>query len=139
MKHRYIILLLITSCSFIDETIYSIDPEIDPYYQRFLQEGINRGQDYSNHHTIIYFYGLDVAGRTIKKRSDGVIEIVIDKHTWDINPDIIREVILFHELGHGVLNRDHSDDVNSLMSTNNGDIYRYYKENKKIVLDELFN
>lgn len=119
-KYWYILAMLsiiFSSCASDDEeTIYQVDNTLDGYLQRFIAEGAKRGHsfDIKNEGLRLYFGELedDVAGRTY---FENPIRIVIDKSYWnDVaasqNADDLYEDLVFHELGHGLLNRPHIND-----------------------------
>jgi hypothetical protein len=72
--------------------------------------------------------------------------VSIRKDCWDNYPDIAKEILIFHELGHAILRRPHDDsklgngDYSTIMNT--GDIsvlYNEYTPDKRdYYLDELF-
>ena len=136
-----IITCFFTSCfSFIDERIYSIDPKLEPYYKMFLEEGKKRGYGYNRHDIIMYFSELKghKAGISVN-RIDYVIEIAIDRTNWNNSNENIREVLIMHELGHGILQRSHNNNCNSVMiQANDCKFYNYLKRRKEM-LDELFS
>ena len=49
--------------------------------------------------------------------SDGHREITINKKYWDNYSDKQREQLIFHELGHCALNRDHNDATITMNDT----------------------
>jgi len=67
--------------------------------------------------------------------SDGTSEIIIRKSKWDTYSEYDKRELIFHELGHAVLKREHDDtkynnQPTSLMSTNhfNGSYYKQYQQ-----------
>lgn len=73
-------------------------------------------------------------------------EIVINDAQWDNFNDVAREMILFHELGHCMLQRDHLEDMKpdgtkvSLMSARKRwNKNANYLAHRKEYLDELFD
>jgi len=79
--------------------------------------------------------------------SDGAKEIIIRKSWWDtVNNQEYRESLIFHELGHCALDRDHLDET----ASNGGLSYKIsmmnsviltpeaYQPNKSEYLEELF-
>lgn len=136
--HLIIILITLSSClsPLIDEDISSIDPELQLFYQSFIQAGKLRGEDYSNNQIIIYFddnMPVNLAGQDVS-RMDYVIEIRINNIYRN---DSILKLILFHELGHGLLKRPH---INSYSIMNDVELpYLDLSNNEQILLDELFN
>ena len=106
-----VILLIFSSCKDTDE--YRVDAEFDDYLQRFLTQASLHGRNFDLHHTglIIEFGQLseNIAGLT---HYENPIRIQIDKTYWSqisssANADLIKEELIFHELGHGLLGRNH--------------------------------
>lgn len=69
--------------------------------------------------------------------------ITIDKETWDLFGETEREMIIFHEMGHCVLNRIHEFDLmgdcpKSLMIPFNDMPKKCYVEMEPYYLTELF-
>lgn len=121
---RYLILLIIVliqyACSDIHE--YRVDNEFVLYIDRFEREAQKHGRQINFEKT-----GLIVEFADLKDNQAGLcyaekpIRIEIDREYWAAitnsqGADLMKENLLFHELGHGVLGRDH---LNSTLS--NGD------------------
>ncbi|HEY5590495.1 MAG TPA: hypothetical protein VIK55_05705, partial [Paludibacter sp.] len=105
------LLLTIVSCKNTNE--YRVDASFADYLQRFESEASARGRtfDLKANGLIIEFANLkdNTAGLT---HYEDPIRIEIDKTYWnDISnsagADLMKEDLLFHELGHGLLKRDH--------------------------------
>ena len=138
---KFILLsFLFSSCfSFIDDRIYSIDSEIEPYYLIFVEEGEKRGiKDYGNYDIMMYFSELDGVHGSSYKNLNHIIEIVIDKSLWDMKNKNNKEVLIMHELGHGMLGKKHNDDCMSIMIAGLYCKYYNYKDNREAMLNELF-
>lgn len=116
-KVRYLVLivcgsiLILSSCGNPKE--YNVNSSFVDYLQRFEAEGAKRGHTFDPQSTglIIEFGNLkdNTAGLTHYEKP---IRIEIDKTYWnDISSsagaDLMKEDLLFHELGHGLLGRDH--------------------------------
>jgi hypothetical protein len=100
-----------TSCKDPDE--YRVDASFAEYLQRFENEGAIRGKsfDLKNRGLIIEFATLknNLAGLT---HYENPIRIEIDKSYWNsisgsAGGDMMKEDLIFHELGHGLLGRKH--------------------------------
>jgi hypothetical protein len=102
MKYFLMLSFLITSCGVSQK---SSNKEFIEYTQRFTQyTGINVTVP-------INFSSLkDYVGVCITY-SDGRKEIEIDLEFWDESEDLAREEVIFHELGHCVLDRDHDETL----------------------------
>lgn len=107
-----ILLIGILSCNSDPEVI--IDPELQPYVDKFLAEAAQRGQTID----------LSLAGLTMAFEEDistadysgicryriGSNEIGIDKEVWGRLEEPSRDRLIYHELGHCVLDRGHRND-----------------------------
>lgn len=156
---RYIVFTLLTvflvsSCK--DPKEYKIDPAFTDYLQRFENEGSARGHNLNPQST-----GLIMEFATLSDGTAGLthyetpIRIEIDKTYWNnitnsAGADLMKEDLIFHELGHGLLGRDHlnttlkNDDWKSIMCGGTKVKDRpwninYRGERRKYYLDELFN
>ena len=147
-------LLFLTSCK--DSKEYNVNSSFTEYLQRFETEGLTRGHtfDPQNNGLIIEFANLkdNNAGLTHYEKP---IRIEIDKTYWnDISnsagADAMKEDLIFHELGHGLLKRDHlnstlpNGDWKSIMCggdkvNNRSWNINYRGIRRKYYVDELFN
>lgn len=106
---------LFYSCE--DDNEYRVDSEFLPYLTRFEIEAGKRGKNFNFQRDgiIIEFAKLkeSTAGLTYKEHP---VRIQIDKKYWEdisssAGADIMKENLLFHELGHGILGRKHLNTV----------------------------
>jgi len=146
--------LFLTSCK--DPKEYNVNSSFTEYLQRFETEGLSRGHtfDPQNNGLIIEFGNLkdNTAGLTHYEKP---IRIEIDQTYWnDISgsagADAMKEDLIFHELGHGLLNRNHlnstlpNGDWKSMMCggdkvNNRSWNINYRGIRHKYYIDELFN
>lgn len=155
----FLILFLFAACS-IDSTEREITTEtlinneveegIRPYIKRFQQEGALRGYDLSKALSeitaeITSIPETGVAG-LCNYNSQRPNHVTIDKEYWNQSSDLIREFVVFHELGHCVLIRDHLEGCTrnriytSIMRSGLGSCRDAYNtENRTYYLDELFS
>jgi len=74
-----------------------------------------------------------------------VHHVTIDKPFWDRASTLLREMVVYHELGHCVLGLGHTEDDNdgtclSIMNSGTTDCtVRYNQTNRDYYLDELFS
>jgi len=159
IKFKYfsiLIFLLLTIVSCKDTNEYRVDASFADYLQRFESEASARGRtfDLKANGLIIEFANLkdNTAGLT---HYEDPIRIEIDKTYWnDISnsagADLMKEDLLFHELGHGLLKRDHlntpldNGDWKSIMCGGDkvGDRswnINYHGIRRAYYLEELFN
>lgn len=124
LRTAYFLLLVVTfglvSCKNSDE--HKVDAKFTEYVQRFQDEATKHGKnlDIVNGGLIVEFADLKdgVAGLCHYEKP---IRIEIDRTYWDAidkfaDADLMKEDLLFHELGHGFLGRKH---LNSTLE--NGD------------------
>ncbi|MDR0370379.1 MAG: hypothetical protein LBH80_00770 [Prevotellaceae bacterium] len=92
--------------------------ELQLYVDRFLQEAKSRGYNYAAEaENVTMKFGTlsdGQAGYTDATKSP--VLITIDKLYWDNigkfdGADLMKEFIVFHELGHGILNRSHENPL----------------------------
>ena len=147
--------LFLTSCK--DSKEFNVNSSFTEYLQRFETEGLSRGHtfDPQNNGLIIEFANLkdNTAGLTHYEKP---VRIEIDKTYWnDISnsagADAMKEDLIFHELGHGLLKRDHlnstlpNGDWKSIMCggpdkvNNRSWNINYRGIRRKYYVDELFN
>jgi hypothetical protein len=139
-----------------DETEYRVDNEFEEYVIRFETEASARGRnfDFKSTGLIVEFADLkdDKAGLCHYEKP---IRIEIDKKYWtaigkSAGADAMKEDLLFHELGHGILNRRHlnttleNGDWKSMMCGGEKVNDRpwninYRGERRPYYIDELFN
>ena len=158
-KHlSYILLFAATATLFSckDRTEYRVASDFQIYVDRFEQEAAARNRDFNFESSglIIDFSDLKdgVAGLCHYEKP---IRIEVDKEYWDSlgeqeGTELMREELLFHEMGHGILNRTHTNSVlindewKSIMCGGDEITGRtwninYRGERRNYYLDELFN
>jgi len=148
------IILLLTSCG--DPHEYSVDPAFTKYVQRFEQEAAKRGKDFK-----LQTEGLIIEFAKLKNDQAGLchyekpIRIEVDSVYWKkistvAGADMMKEDLLFHELGHGILGRKHlntileNGDWKSMMCggdkvDNRPWNINYRRMRRDYYVDELFN
>lgn len=150
----FVVALGLTSCKNSSE--HRVDAEFMVYVQRFQDEATKHGKnlDLINGGLIVEFADLKdgVAGLCHYEKP---IRIEIDKTYWAAinkfaDADLMKEDLLFHELGHGFLGRKHlntlleSGDWKSIMCGGdkvNGRSWNinYHGARRTYYVDELFN
>lgn len=154
--NRYLIILIFICISLINckkDKIYSVPPEIQPYIDRFIAEGKARNQNIIIDNLVVIYEqnlnvdGLNAAGVcTFNKKNPHTIKLDTTSGNWQNNLSS-REQLIFHELGHCVLERNHtsikfeSDNFKSIMKPSGEQLYGPNTTNFKrsYYLDELFN
>jgi len=132
------------------ESTAEVENSLIRYYDSFEQEAAKRGlnidlDDYDLHSHIAEIQEEGVAG-TCHYNSHSSNVITIDLTFWNNASDAVREMVVFHELGHCVLYQGHREEANnqgaclSLMNSGTAGCHVYYsEENRDYYLDELFS
>lgn len=108
-------LILLSSCA-EDPNVYKVEEELDIYAQRFFTYAKEYGHNFDDKGLIMRFSNLGGhrAGTCYINRIP--IEIEIDSIYWkgltkSYLADVRKELVVFHEMGHGFLRRHHFNDV----------------------------
>lgn len=154
MRNLLICLLIVISCKEKDPEL--IHPAFKTYADRFYAEAENRGHTLPDNLEIVFANVLpgDYCGYAdyhIPGFSDPFVRIKDTEYCWYSRTDIEKENLIFHELGHALLNRPHIEKhfqggypasimctSNNLNSCNNYQTY-YSLSMRDYYLDELFN
>lgn len=122
-----------------------IDSRLKPYFDRFEEEAISRGLSLDFSDIEGKLDDLDGVGGQCVRNSALPDEVLIDIVFWTQASEADREFIVFHELGHCVLNRSHLDTKNadgtclSIMHSGvSGCRFIYDEDNREEYLEELF-
>lgn len=131
---RYLLILILSSCSFIDDEHEYTDERVSVYVERFYQEAKDRG---INPPKAVVVIG-SVKGWGVSSM-DPFPKVTIDR-TVIGNPDQkFIEYVIFHELGHAVLKRDHCDGFSIMTASPESAFNLWIKgEQREELLDELF-
>jgi hypothetical protein len=143
--------VVIFSCSEDEElsSVSYIDDALIPFFESFEAEAEERGLviEIGNHVSSARIEPIeDIGVAGICSFSDFTPnQIRIDKEIWDQSSPSFREYVVFHELGHCVLDREHLDDTlpggicKSLMNSNTSPCYTQYNAGLRTAfIDELF-
>ena len=132
-----------------ESKVLFIDEELAPYFESFRQAASSRG-------IVVDFEELEIEGQIENIRERDILGqcrvnsnlpdvVAIDEGYWNTSDEMEREFIVFHELGHCVLGRDHLDSRNvngtcvSIMHSGSGRCrLTYNEETRENYLDELF-
>ena len=138
------LLLLLISCG--SETTLKTDDVFEQYKQRFT---IDTKLDAS--HISIIFGEMDAKWYALCYYDSDGNYIHINKTPWETLSDIRREILIYHELGHCLLGKDHYDVdiffngyrcpssiVTTLLFTEN-QIQHCYLPEKEYYINELLN
>ena len=129
-------------------------PEVDeplwPYFERFEEEGRRRG-------VTVDLRSARISGRIAEISKDRVLgqcsyqrnnhnHVTVDESFWDRTSDRGREFVVFHELGHCFLLRDHLETTftdgacTSIMRSGTGRCRdNYSQRTRDAYLEELFD
>ncbi|MEP7196310.1 MAG: hypothetical protein ABI851_07295 [Saprospiraceae bacterium] len=141
----FLTILICLSCN--KDLVYNVDDVFVEYLNNFQSEANLRGQDYSEKlkkiNVQLTTLTQNISGQCMK--SGNVHSILIDHLIWNEYDHYSKEALLFHELGHCVLNRMHLDDksingnCNSLMRSSSSVCFMSYNElSREKYLNELF-
>ena len=156
-----LLLLIIIACGKKEEPIlmvYEIEPQFLPYITLFIQEAekANVVVKAENLRMTFKTENISICGNFIQDKT-GQRNIIINARCWKISSQQNREALVFHELGHCFLNREHRDDLMpsqdpvSIMNTYNngpyepcnyaidGDTRCNKTERRSYYINELFN
>ena len=98
-----------------EESFPTVTPELRPFYVAFEEEAAERGLD-------IDLTLEEVTGNIVELGNMGILgicvrsdtepnRVAVDEDGWRSASPAFKELIVFHELGHCVLNREHLDDA----------------------------
>lgn len=91
----------------------NVDLELESYWLKFVEEAENRGVDLQldTLDFSIGFAQLDSLNVTTAGKCYGLPggDILIDVDEWESSDEVRRELLMFHELGHCVLGRHHTN------------------------------
>ncbi len=99
-----------------ERTFPEVDERLWPYFERFETEGQARGFDVdlvvSQISGVIEdLEGEHIAGQCTTFGNFRPGSVTIDSEFWELSNDLFKEFIIFHELGHCYLDRDHREDA----------------------------
>jgi hypothetical protein len=123
--------------------VYYIETkELEEYVERF--EELSEGSiDAREAGLIVTFGDLEGAVAGICKTKDGQSPtIIIDSEYWADADEFFKENLMFHELGHCLLNRDHRnewDDDGPVSIMNSYLIPSFYEKSRESYIEELFS
>ncbi|HJW29308.1 MAG TPA: hypothetical protein VJ508_08635, partial [Saprospiraceae bacterium] len=145
-----IVMILLGSCQKDEQVDLFIDSSLQEYFNRFAAEGAARNVmvDYTASRVSGYIRLITTPNVVGQCAHDATKPntVIIDKIYWDSADDLEREFVVFHELGHCVLNREHLDEADaqgnciSIMTSGNGSCkINYTQATRSAYLDELFH
>lgn len=135
-----------------DQTIeFRVDPLLEPYVNQFFIEASARGIKIEKENLLVSFVveNCDCAGKSIDVGQQRTVIIKQDAFDWYLKNSKVNpggtcheciENLVFHELGHSILRRQHNDPAFSIMAE--GISLRAYEGDSTIraqLIDELFS
>jgi Zn-dependent peptidase ImmA (M78 family) len=141
-------MLFVSNCT--EQSDNEIDAELMIHFDTFVNEAAVRDLKISLDQIDLDAYVTNIETRgtlgQCKSYSDGSKQIIIDQPFWESASDIEREYVVFHELGHCLLNRSHDDskdsngNCQSIMQSGDGECNGLYNlQNRNSLLEELFS
>ncbi|NNF21777.1 MAG: hypothetical protein HKN67_07535 [Saprospiraceae bacterium] len=138
---------LLNACNSSDSL--ETDPELEPYFQMFADEGLLRGIIVDYEAARIEGLLQDIPDSNVQgqcfRNEERPRKVIVDVAYWDNASEAEKEFIIFHELGHCFLDRGHLDTSNpdgtcvSIMHSNpNVCDFNLTDKNRKEYLNELF-
>ena len=146
-----LIATLFVSCEKEDEfDNLTVQDELQSYFDAFVEEGAKRNITVDFDAFPVTAEITDIEGTTIAGQCYHLehkpSHIRIDEDIWTRSDTFTRELILFHELGHCYLQRDHLDEAfpngscTSMMASGEGSCrLKYNNYTRNYYLDELFS
>ena len=131
-KFWLVIMIIAAGVECVNAQTYRINSEVHKYFTEFMIMAEEEGYDLS------YVYEgnilIDISEKSFRNYSvgthhDNLVRVVISRKIWEVADDRMRRQIVFHELGHDILNLEHSH--NGLM---NPVFYDYEKPNPRRTL-----
>jgi len=143
-----ILVLTMTNCTTHFDN--DIESELQIHFDTFVNEAALHDLNISLEQIDIGAYVENIEKRgtlgQCKSYSDGSKQIVIDQPFWNSASELEREYVVFHELGHCLLGRDHDDSTDasgkctSIMQSGEGGCDGLYNlQNRNSLLNELFD
>ena len=130
-------------CEFDQTLEYRIDVKLEKHVNQFFIEAEKRGISLYKENLIVSLQDCyDCVGQSIKIGEQRLIKINKDDICWienQNNSQTAIENLIFHELGHTLLNRQHNDPKYSIMASGLS-LYEYANDSLKrtVLIDELF-
>jgi hypothetical protein len=137
--------VLVSACSKTPEL--EVNAELQPYFDSFVQEAQKRGRTLTLDQINGIIGAVDEKNVAAKCQtlSSGHKNVLVDQTFWFGASSSLRELVVFHELGHCALGRTHTDAAKadgscaSMMQSGSGTCkIDYNTRNRSAYLDELF-
>ncbi len=127
----------------------NVNQKLWPYFESFERAGKERGLNFNlaeeNISGDIDFIEEGEYWGSCTTSADGSMSIIIDNEFWNASNDGYKELIIFHELAHCYLGKEHNDEqfsngvCKSIMRSSNAHCLDNYTVNtRSYYLNELF-
>lgn len=131
------------------DALIHVDDALKPYFERFVSEAKSRGVIIDLSKNPLTGVISDIATAQVigqcAYHNDDPYKVTIDAPFWSKASDLGKEFVVFHELGHCVLGRDHTETADSrgfctsIMRSGTGTCRDGYNATtRKVLIDELF-
>jgi len=118
----------------------------ESYIDQFEKDALARGRNIKVEDLVISFMVRPIPGSNAKcvKNPTQTPTILIDKNWWENHDELDHISLIYHELGHCILNRSHDNELvennrpKSLMFYGGVEGF-YLRDNQREYLNELFN
>lgn len=145
---RTAVLSLLVCCG-VRNPVYSVDPEVQTFVNNFYAEAKEHGLKVQQSDLIVRFEtgnNLDRKGALGNcEQGDNITPVVEVRRILFSFDSLAIERVIYHELGHCLLGREHNDALNSegkaisLMNTRLGAIdASFYRTHRQEFISELF-
>jgi hypothetical protein len=155
-NYHIIICLVLTILSCKEEAppkeFLNVDERLHGYFETFEREAAARGMEIDLNEAILTaqiseIQGEGVAGQCSRPVNSLDNDIVIDESFINSNvSNLLKELVIFHELGHCFLQREHREDeypngncISIMRSGVDGCRDNYNSSFRSIYIDELFD
>lgn len=133
------LLFALTGCEEPFGHEYVIDEELQPYADKFYAEGELRGWNLPRLNLIMVIkQDLEYRGLSLNRGGQRLIYIDSEYYHRAIDYErdsVLIEFVVFHEMGHALLGRKHTDEYFSIMNIKRVD---YSGAPREVFMDELF-
>ena len=130
-------------------TYNNVDKELWPQFKAFEDEAAKRGLSISLNQLNLHAAITEIAEQNVLGQCQysrlNPRAVTIDKSFWKSSSALYREFVVFHELGHCVLNLGHNEDkdnrgrcLSMMRSGLSGCVDAYNAVNRDYYLNELF-
>jgi hypothetical protein len=145
MKKFVIFFLMLSGCNFVDDYYYAVDPLVESHVDKFYEEANARGIDLDRTNlTVIvtpHFKKFESgAGMAIQEGGQRFVYLwdeVVEYYMEDC-PECV-ENLVFHELGHSLLRKEHKTDTLNIMGISTSfHVYEGKPELREQLLNQLF-